>query len=51
MKPPQFNWHFWIKGHKLQVVITTSNWSSAVCRLKKFIGPKTKYTFQFGERE
>jgi len=49
MKYPQYNWFFWVLGAKVQVVITTSNYSSAVRRMKKFVGTK-KFKYQFGER-
>ena len=50
MKPQQYNWHFWVLGHNVQVVICASNYSTAVNRMRKFIRGG-KFKFQFGEKE
>ena len=48
MKPKQYNWHFWVKGDKFQVVIEKSNYSSARCKMKKLF-PNKHWEFQFGQ--
>jgi hypothetical protein len=48
-KPQQYNWHFWVKGDKFQVVIEKSNYSSAVHHMKRLF-PDKKWTFQFGNK-
>lgn len=48
MKTKQYNWHFWVLGSNVQVVIQSTNYCTAVNRMKKFVGSK-KFQFQFGE--
>jgi len=43
----KYLYHFWVLGDKVQVVVKTSNYSSAVNKMRKFVGNK-KFKYQFG---
>jgi hypothetical protein len=40
----KYNWHFWVWEDEIQAVIESTNYSSAVNRMKKFVGYK-KFKF------